>query len=325
MAIEDLAATAWSQLQLTRIGAERIQVLKKGSRSTVYRLEGAGPGGVPVIAKRSRRAQALIERVLYEQVLRALPMASLAYYGFVDEPIGEFAWLFIGCADGQPYSAAIREHTELAARWLSLLHTAGAAMAIAARLPDRGPGYYREHLASAQRNLRLHLGNPAFTDADVAVLETILKQCEVLACHWGEVERQCEEVPRTLVHGDFAPKNMRVRSEHADCVLEPFDWGSSGWGTPALDLAQAALPLGARNDWGSPDLDVYRAAMCDAWPRLDRQDLEFCAALGKAFRCLYCVARESEYLGEPWFEKPLLNMRIYRSGLTQALQVAGWV
>ena len=119
MAIEDLAATAWSQLQLTRIGAERIQVLKKGSRSTVYRLEGAGPGGVPVIAKRSRRAQALIERVLYEQVLRALPMASLAYYGFVDEPIGELAWLFIGCADGQPYSAAIREHTELGARWPS--------------------------------------------------------------------------------------------------------------------------------------------------------------------------------------------------------------
>ena len=104
----------------------------------------------------------------------------------------------------------------------------------------------------------------------------------------------------------------------------PFDWGSAGWGTPALDLAQAALPLGARNDWGSPDLDVYRAAMCDAWPRLDRQDLEFCAALGKAFRCLYCVGRESEYLGEPWFEKPLLNMRIYRSGLTEALQVAGW-
>src|SRR5690349_876193 len=138
MALEDLAATAWSQLHLTRVGAERIEVLKKRPRSTVYRLDGAGPGGVAVIAKRSRRLQAVTERILYEQVLRALPVPSLAYYGFVDEPGGEFAWLFIGCAGGRPYSAAVQEHTTLAARWLSLLHTAGAAIAAATRLPDRG-------------------------------------------------------------------------------------------------------------------------------------------------------------------------------------------
>jgi hypothetical protein len=173
--------------------------------------------------------------------------------------------------------------------------------------------------------LRLHVGNPAFTDADVAVLEAVLRQCEALACHWSELERQCEAMPSTLVHGDFAPKNMRVRSVQADAVLEPFDWGSAGWGTPALDLAQAAQPLGACNDWGSPDLDVYRAGMGDGWLRLDRQDLEFCAALGKAFRCLYCIDREAEYLGERWVEKPLSNMRIYRSGLAQALQLAGWL
>jgi Phosphotransferase enzyme family len=324
MALEDLAASAWSRLQLSRIGTERIQVLKKRPRSTVYRLEAAGPGGVPVIAKRSRRAQALTERILYEQVLPALCMPSLAYYGFVDEPTGDFAWLFIGCAGGQPYSAAVRAHTALAARWLSLLHTTGAAVVMAAQLPDRGPDYYREHLASAQKNLHLHLGNPAFTAADVAVLEAIFDQCDVLACHWGEVERQCEAMPRTLVHGDFAPKNMRVRSGPSDLFLEPFDWGSAGWGTPALDLAQGTQPFGDWNDWGSPDLDVYRGAIRDAWPRLARQDLEFCAALGKAFRCLYCIDRESEYLGERWVEKPLLNMRLYRLGLAQALRVAGW-
>ena len=324
MALEDLAATAWSQLQSTRLGAERIQVLKKRPRSTVFRLEGAGPGGVPVIAKRARRAQALTERILYEQVLPALPMPSLTCYGFVEEPAGEFAWLFIGYASGRPYSAALREHTVLAARWLSLLHIAGAAVPAAARLPGRGPGYYSAHLASALRNLRLHLGNPVFTQEDVAVLQAVLSHCEMLVGHWAEVERQCQALPSTLVHGDFAPKNLRVRDSRAEPVLEPFDWGSAGWGTPALDLAQAAQPLGAWNDWASPDLDVYGAAVRDAWPRLDRHDLEVCAALGKAFRCLYCIGRESAYLGEAWVEKPLANMRLYRSGLAHALQVAGW-
>ena len=324
MVLADLAAMAWSQLQLTQIGSERIQVLQKRPRSTVYRLDGAGPGGVPVIAKRCGRAQAHVERILYEQVLRALPMPSLAYYGFIDEPTGDFAWLFIGCAGGQPYRVSLPEHTALAARWLAVLHRTGGAMDLAGALPDRGPTYYREHLAAARLNLQLHLHNPVFTDADVAVLVDILKQCEALADHWREVERQCEAMPRTLVHGDFAAKNMRVRNGPADLVLEPFDWGSAGWGTPALDLAQAADPLGASNDWGSPDLNVYRAAMCDASPRLDQQDVDFCAALGKAFRCVYCIARESEYLGAEWVEKPLSNMRLYRSGLAHSLQVAGW-
>ena len=221
--LEHPAAKAWRQLRATRVRSERIELVRNRARSTVYRLEGAGPAGAAVIAKRSRRAQALIERTLYEQVVPLLPMPSLAYYGFVDEAEGEFAWLFIGCAGDEPYMSTSSEHTALAARWLSLLHTVGGTVAAAALLPDRGPGYFHEHLASAQRNLVLHLDNPVFSAEDRAVLEAVIGQCEALACHWSEVEQQCKALPTTLVHGDFAPKNMRVRNGQAGLVLDLFD------------------------------------------------------------------------------------------------------
>ena len=45
-------------------------------------------------------------------------------------------------------------------------------------------------------------------------------------------------MPRTFIHGDFAPKNMRVRAGPGGSTLLCFDWGSAGWGVPAADLVQ---------------------------------------------------------------------------------------
>jgi hypothetical protein len=128
----------------------------------------------------------------------------------------------------------------------------------------------------------------------------------------------------TLVHGDFAPKNMRVRHAPAGLVLDAYDWGSAGWGVPALDLAQAGGPHEVGNDWPSPDLEVYRSGIRDTWSTVDKQDLEFCAALGKAFRCVYCIDRESEWLGQPSIDKAMWNMRLYCSALGHVLRVTGW-
>jgi hypothetical protein len=323
--LEHPAARAWSQVQPTRISIAHIQLVRKRARSTVYRLEGAGPNGVSVIAKRSRRAHARIERILYQHVIPLLPMPSLTYYGFFDETDGDFAWLFIGCSEGEPFATTSPEHRALAARWLSLLHSAGASLAAVGLLPERGPGYFYTHLVSAQRNLAVHYNNAALSPCDRGVLAAVLGQCEALARHWKDVELKSTALPMTLVHGDFAPKNMRVRNDRKEMVLEPYDWGSACWGVAALDLAQADGPdeSGGR-DWASPDLDVYRASIGARWLDVDRHDLELCAALGKAFRCVYCIDRESEYLGEAWIDKAILNMRLYRSGLGHVLRVTGW-
>src|SRR5437667_10889995 len=61
------AVRAWGQLHPDSEPL-RIEPLRVGRRRKVYRLQGAGPDGSAVIAKRSRKADALIERTVYEEI-----------------------------------------------------------------------------------------------------------------------------------------------------------------------------------------------------------------------------------------------------------------
>jgi len=219
-------------------GIERLQKKKKG---VVYRLMGAGPGGSDVIAKMSSRARVARERSIYELVLPTLAIPTVHYYGFVEEPDHKNGWLFLEDAGRVEYSPLTEEHRVLAGRWLGLLHTSAATSAAATRLADRGPGYYLQHLRSACDLIRRNLSNPALTDDDRALLKSIIAQCEVVASHWSQVESLCEGMPHTFIHGDFAPKNIRVRIEKTGIALLPFDWANAGWGFIASDLAQAGV------------------------------------------------------------------------------------
>src|SRR5437867_10495561 len=120
------AVKAWGQLRPEFGVPRRAEIVcgfgKKRWKRTVCRLEGVGPAGSAVIAKRCPRAQALLERTFYEEILPHLPVPTLRYYGSEEEPDTGFCWLFLGDADGEPYSPLLEEHRVLAARWLSLLH-----------------------------------------------------------------------------------------------------------------------------------------------------------------------------------------------------------
>ena len=321
------AILAWSELTSSapvRLQPESIQVLQKRARSAVYRLAGVGQDGAAVIAKRSLRTKALTERAIYAEILPRLPLDRPPYYGFIEDEGADFAWLFIGDAGDAAYSFALESHKRLAATWLATLHASAASDRVAAALPDRGPAFFRAHLESAHHRLLLHIGNPALTRDHVAVIETVVSQCETLAEHWSEVEQLCQSVPSTLVHGDFAPKNLRIRNSRGEPSLLPFDWGSAGWGALGLDLAQREGPADPWLDWASPDLAVYQSTLPGPWPRLAPSVWEVLAAFGKAFRCLYCVNVEAEYLGASWVEQLMGNLAMYQSGLAHALRLAGW-
>src|SRR5213596_1912811 len=120
------AVQAWRQLyphsQPDRIAPLRVSARK----ATVYRLEGAGPAGVSVIAKRSRTADARIERTVYEEILPSLQVPSLRYYGFLEGLDGTFCWSFLEEARGARYSTLLGANREHAARWLGMLHTSAA-------------------------------------------------------------------------------------------------------------------------------------------------------------------------------------------------------
>lgn len=324
------AAKAWARLQPERVEPTAISRLQKKAKGQVYRLEGVGLGGAAVIAKRSSPERIRGERAVYEEILPGLPVPAVRYLGAVEEPDGTGGWLFLEDADEGCYSPLLPAHRDLAGRWLALLHTSAARLAGAARLPDRGPGYYLEHLRSARATILANLDNPALTGEDVAVLAAIVRRCEAVASRWGEVERLCEEAPRTFIHGDFAPKNMRVRARPTGSVLLPFDWGSAGWGVPAADLVQAAPPSdhgtgwGLSSYWASPDLAAYWSAVRESGWRLDARDVRPLAVLGKVFRCLVCITLDAQSLATDWVADVAPKMRVYEAEMADAVRAAGW-
>lgn len=309
--LEHPAVKAWIKLQPGRVGPEGIETLKKEKKSGVYRLEGVGPEGSAVIAKRCRQVTAMIERAIYEEILPRLPLTTLRYYGFVEEPGGKSCWLFLEDAGKEAYSPRIEEHRALVARWLGRMHTSAACVAAAARLPDRGPDHYLEHLRLARDTIRRKLAISALGADDLMVLESVASQCDVLESRWSQVERFCEGMPRTLVHGDFVPKNVRVRTDQSGVALLPLDWETAGWGVPAADLVRV-------------DLVAYRSTVRQSWPRLDIRDIRQMANFGRIFRWLAAVSWASESLEYERIERPMRSMRICEAGMADAIQAAEW-
>jgi hypothetical protein len=88
------AAAAWRAVSRDARTPEAIEVLKKAEHAATYRLVGAGPGGVSIIARRSALAKARFARTVYAQILPRLPIRAPVYHGFKAES-AEVAWLFL--------------------------------------------------------------------------------------------------------------------------------------------------------------------------------------------------------------------------------------
>src|SRR5258705_11812428 len=69
-----------------------ITLLKDTSRSTVCRIEGVGPEGSGIIAKRCPRADGELEAFIYSEILDRLSIGSIRCYGFVPDAAGDHGW-----------------------------------------------------------------------------------------------------------------------------------------------------------------------------------------------------------------------------------------
>src|SRR5438046_161827 len=120
--VEHPAVKAWAALNPERVEPENIEVLKFkrcDSKSAVYRLEGVGPDGAAVVAKRCLAKTASVERIIYEEVLPRLPIPALGCYGFVEMPGEGYCWLFLEDAGREEYSSLDGEHRAIASPWLA--------------------------------------------------------------------------------------------------------------------------------------------------------------------------------------------------------------
>jgi hypothetical protein len=252
-------------------------------------------------------------------------LPHLHYYGFLQSD-DEWCWLFFEDAGNEEYSPQIEEHRLLAAQWLGIMHTSAARLAPASQLPDRGPKHYLARLQSAHAVIERALAELTFSGGDRAILESIVSQCDLLKGHWSEVEQSCKPVPRTVVHGDFVRKNLRVRTSLAGIVLLPFDWENAGWGLPTTDLATAGLARFTGNSAASsecPEISAYSSAVCQFWPQFGG-DTRVLANLGMIFRLISSLEWASAGLaGERSggaMARSLAQLRFYENQIAGAMQ-----
>jgi hypothetical protein len=305
------AAQAWNELQIERVEPTEIQILKRMNKSAIYRLRGAGPNGSNVIAKRCLAETALTERLVYEQLLEGLHLPALQFYGFLEDENPQFRWLFLEDAGTNPYRPGSQAHCELLAEWLAILHTLGQQLPNANLLPARGPAHYLQHLQVGCAKIRRHIANPALTHNDHALLEAILSQCDLLESNWKQIERFCEPMPWTFVHGDLKEKNMRVRNAGHDLALLCFDWETAGWGPPGPDLVKC------------PDLWHYGSVARRRWRKLQFDAIERMFNVGLLFRTLAEIHWESSHLEFRWLERPRLTLGSCHERMAAALHILG--
>jgi len=320
--LQQRAAEAWRGLRISRAEPATVEVLKKNQKEkrTIYRLVGVGRNGEPVIAKRCRLETGLIERTIYEQVLPQLPVTSLHYYGFVEED-ETFCWLFLEDAGREKFSPLIEEHRALVAQWLGRMHTGSVHVVTTIRLPDRGPTYYLELLRSTRLAIVRNLTNPGLRTEDLAVLKSIVSQCDVLESSWQHLAACCQGFPSTVVHGDFRRKNVFVRTDdRAGTRLFPIDWEMSGWGVPAADLA----PSRSRYAGQHLDLTTYWSVVRESWPSVDMSAIQQLVRVGIVFRKLAAMNWASIGL-ESESSRPAENeMRYFTVELAEIMEDSLW-
>jgi thiamine kinase-like enzyme len=298
------------------ITALKAQV-KASHKSGVYRLIGAGADGRSnVIAKRCVRRVALFERLMYTEVLPALGIPSLRFYGLLDEPQTRFAWHFTEDAGEQRCGAA---QQDLAARWLAKLH-ASAASLDGNGLPDCGVSLYREHLDQAVRSITEAQAGPVMpaSPPDRATLAALLESLDIVRQRWPSIETWTAQMPRTIVHGDFVPKNVRLRGDDVYVL----DWETAGFGVPVADLASLATESGTT----SPQclMEDYLSVAGPLWGNPSTIELDRCARLGILFRLLASVNWAAQSLTYSDLGRPMGKLRVYAPRLDNVLQTLDW-
>ena len=298
------AARAWCAVwpQRTRpVGIETLKDRKRAlEKSTVYRLFGVGPAGASVIAKRCRRETALVEWKIYREVLPNLPVSQLTCYGFLEEPDSDYCWLFLEDAGEQEFPRLTDSLRPLVTEWLGTLHTSAIQLSSLRDLPDRGSDYYLGRLRLGRSTIQEKRGNPLLTPEDLEVLDSILAHLNNLENGWHEVETFSDRMPRTLVHGDFGPKNIRIQSRAGATILLPLDWETAGWGIPAPDLRQV-------------DPFLYWQLVHLVWTDLRFSDIQRLVHTGRVFRLLTAICWDSASLGHNWIKKVMQRMTFYQA------------
>ena len=277
------AVLAWAAVTGSGLVPASVVVIRErpAPHKGIYRLPDVGADGTAVIAKRAPAAQVVLERIVHEQFLPRLGLSAPRYYGTsLDGPHG---WLLLEDVGDARYSQTEPEQARVAARWLGTLHAAAARIGASDGLPTAGPSRYLDQLRAARCKVHDSLGRWTFAPTEVETLVAVMSWCDTIEARWADVEAGCAGVPATLVHGDFQPKNVFVRSNGGEPHVFPIDWEMAGWGLPPVDLTRI-------------DVAAYWRVVREAWPDVDFATVERLARFGRVLEAVASVDWECESL-----------------------------
>ena len=132
----------------------------------------------------------------------------------------------------------------------------------------------------------------------------------------------CARAPRSVVHGDFVTRNLRVRSADHEHRLLAVDWETAGWGCPVSDLAQSPDP--DSRSWARVDMDEYWSVVRGRWNDVDHATVLEWAVCATVVRCVSVVAWDAPLLLSDWPTDRIVNMAYYDDWLARATDAAGW-
>jgi hypothetical protein len=302
---EHPAVTAWARFSGLHAVPGRIDVLSTRYKSATYRLFGAGPSGTSVIVQYSCASKAAVERIVYQDILPCLPLTAPRCYGLQPES-AEHVWLFLEDVGDQRYEESNAMHRGLAARWIAMLHCGGSQVAASRSLPETGPQRYLTYLLTVASILAAHFDDPLLSVDDADLLRQVAADLEALEGAWPGIERACAEMPVSVGHGDFRPKNGLLRQGPDGLGVFPIDWETAGWGIPAADLTRI-------------DPAAYLSVVQSSWWRGARlEDVERVAAAGAVFRYLSSLFWIVPDLGSSY--KPIPSIRFAHMNLRNSVQ-----
>ena len=311
--VTDAATLAWRNFCGRATDSFEPEILKNDRKTVICRLRsGSGSLRESVIAKRSATKSIEREVTIHREILSRLPVSSLAFYGSTPDDDPAFSWLFLEDAGEERCIGDSHEHRVLAASWLAGMHTAAQNNRAAQSLPPRGPDWYLGRLETARGRIVDALPNVETQGERIGILESLLHRLAVIETHWKEVASFCDGFPRTMVHCDFSPKNLRVQMRGGRLVLFPLDWETAGWAVPAADLAEKI------------DLDTYLSVVNPTWPDIHREQWQALRSYGRVFRIIATVEWATVGLDGVWLRRPLNYLETYNEWLAQTLQDLSW-
>ena len=294
---EHPAHLAWRALGLTSIDPTRIDILKESHKTLACRLFDCGPDGANVIAKRRATGAVDVEQRVYREVLTRFSGPSLRLLGSLAEPKTETTWLFLDDGGEVMPDFYDASHRALAGGWIGRLHTETARHHSGEGLPDQASAGALENLLEGKAGLRAARDNPQIDSDGQRMLDALITLLGTIERTWARVEGEVAGIPATIVHGDFVPKNLRLREDEQGASILPFDWETAGWGPPVVDLELV-------------DLAAYASEARDLW-KTRVGDLERLAKVGHLFRLLAAVTWEIPGLLTPWVWRPIYRLGLY--------------